>query len=105
VPSGLSYEIVETDSIPLDRTFRNAWEKKIGGVKTNMPKAKLIAHDMRRKSRDELFKPLDVQSTIPSQAQAAETARQAIRDADAINQTAIDNSSNETELKAVLGIV
>jgi len=102
VPNDLSYEIVETDAIPTDRTFRNAWKKKTGGVETDMPKAKLIAHNMRRKAREELFKPLDIQATIPSQAQAAEVARQAIRDADAIKQTAIDNSSSEAELKAAL---
>jgi len=102
IPNELLYEIVDTNIIPKDRTFRNAWEAKIGGVKTNMQKAKFIAHNMRRKARDELFKPLDVQATIPSQAQAAEAARQAIRDADAIKQTAIDKAITESELKAIL---
>jgi len=104
VPGGLPYEIVNTEAIQSDRTFRNAWEAKIGGVQTNMPKAKLIAHNMRRKARDELFKPFDIQATIPAQAQAAETARQAIRDADAIKQTTIDNATTESELKAILEI-
>jgi len=26
VPSGIPYRIVEADTIPADRTFRNAWE-------------------------------------------------------------------------------
>ncbi len=26
VPAGKSYQIVDTDTIPTDRTFRNAWE-------------------------------------------------------------------------------
>ena len=26
VPEGAEYEIVDTDTIPSDRTFRNAWE-------------------------------------------------------------------------------
>lgn len=26
IPEGAEYEIVDTDTIPSDRTFRNAWE-------------------------------------------------------------------------------
>ena len=26
IPDGVEYEIVDTDTIPSDRTFRNAWE-------------------------------------------------------------------------------
>ena len=26
IPDGAEYEIVDTDTIPSDRTFRNAWE-------------------------------------------------------------------------------
>lgn len=29
VPAGVPYKIVDTDTIPTDRTFRNAWEADI----------------------------------------------------------------------------
>lgn len=29
VPAGVPYKIVDTDTIPSDRTFRNAWEAEI----------------------------------------------------------------------------
>ena len=108
VPEDIVGEIVEHTDIPTDRTFRNAWkhDKTTGPKKVDldMVKAKGIAHTMRRKQRDEAFKPLDLEVTIPSQAQAAEAARQAIRDADATKQTAIDNAASEAELRTALGI-
>ena len=106
VPNGIEYEVVADTDIPTDRTFRNAWERDVSAapekVKTNMVKAKEIAHDVRRKTRDEAFKPLDVQATIPAQASAAETARQSIRDADALKQIAIDDATTEAELKTAM---
>ena len=106
VPNGRAFEVVEDSDVPSDRTFRNAWEHDTSAapekVKTNMDKAKLIAHDMRRADRDEAFRPLDVQATIPAQASAAETARQAIRDADAVKQLDIDAATDEEALKALV---
>lgn len=106
VPQGVDYEIVNTSDIPTDRTFRNAWkhDKTTAPEKiaVDMVKAKDIAHERRRADRDELFKPLDVQATIPSQATQAETARQAIRDADAQKQIDIDNASTPDELKVIM---
>lgn len=104
VPNGAESEIVETSTIPTDRTFRNAWFKNGKNVDTDIPKAKDIAHTKRRADREELFKPLDIKATIPSMAAQAETDRQVIRDADVIKQTAIDNANNEAELKIALGM-
>lgn len=28
VPAGVEYKIIDTDDVPTDRTFRNAWEYK-----------------------------------------------------------------------------
>ncbi len=66
----------------------------------NIEKAKTIAHDKRRAARSEEFKPLDIQATIPSQASAAEAARQVVRDKYAAMQTAIDSASTADEIKA-----
>jgi len=104
VPKGISSRIVDISEIPTDRTFRGAWEKRNGKIETNIPKAKLIAHDMRRKARDELFKPLDIQATVPAQAQEAERQRQTIRDTDTIKQLAIDKANSVDELFIALVI-
>ena len=106
VPNGIAFEVVDEVDIPSDRTFRNAWEhdttEAFEKVKTNITKAKLIAHDVRRAARAEAFAPLDVQATIPLFAEAAETARQVIRDNDALKQNAIDIAIDEVTLKAAM---
>ena len=71
-------------------------------ININMTKAKDIAHDVRRAVRAEQFAPLDIKATIPSEATAAEEARQAIRDADAILQAQMDAATTPEELKALL---
>ena len=71
-------------------------------IQINLTKAKTIAHEKRRAVRAEKFAPLDIKATIPSEATAAEAARQVIRDEDAVLQTAMDNASSVEELKALL---
>ena len=71
-------------------------------ITVSMTKAKEIAHKKRRMARDEEFAPLDIKATIPAEAEAAETARQAIRDKYATMQTAMDNASTPQELKELL---
>lgn len=73
-------------------------------ITINIEKAKNIAHDIRRAKRSEEFAPLDVQATIPSQASAAESARQAIRDKYAAMQTQINSASTPEEIKTALGV-
>jgi len=68
----------------------------------NLDKAKSIAHDKRRAARAEEFKPLDIKATIPSEAVAAEAARQVIRDKYASMQTAMDAAVDVTTLQALL---
>jgi hypothetical protein len=70
-------------------------------ITINITKAKTIAHDMRREARTAEFAPLDIKATIPSEATAAEAARQVIRDKYAAMQTAIDAASTVEELKAL----
>jgi len=71
-------------------------------IAVNIDKAKAIAHDIRRGSRAIEFAPLDVKATIPSEAAAAEAARQAVREKYATMQAAIDAASTTDEIKAAL---
>ncbi len=107
VPAGADYEIVDTAAIPADRTFRDAWfhdttpePQKIG---VDMGKAKDISHVRRRAARAEEFAPLDIKATIPSEAAAAEAARQAIREKYAAMQIQIDAATDVDALKAATG--
>jgi hypothetical protein len=72
-------------------------------ININVNKAKNIAHDIRRAKRAEEFAPLDIQATIPSQASAAESARQVVRDKYAAMQTQINSASTPEEIKTALG--
>lgn len=73
-------------------------------IRINIDKAKTIAHDIRREERAKEFAPLDIKATIPSEAAAAEAARQAIRDKYAVIQNEIDAAQTPDEIKAALGI-
>jgi hypothetical protein len=73
-------------------------------ITINVNKAKDIAHNIRRSKRAEEFAPLDIQATIPSQASAAESARQVVRDKYAAMQTQINSASTPEEIKTALGV-
>ena len=68
----------------------------------NIDKAKDIAHDIRRAKRAKEFAPLDIKATIPSEAVAAEAARQAVRDKYAAMQTQINSASTPEEIKEAI---
>ena len=72
------------------------------GISINFTKAQAIAHDIRRAARSAEFAPLDIKATIPSEAAAAEAARQVIRDKYAVMQTAIDAATTTDEIKAAM---
>jgi hypothetical protein len=71
-------------------------------ITINIDKAKNIAHDARRTARSAEFAPLDIKATIPSEATAAEVARQAVREKYAAMQTAIDVAITADEIKAAM---
>jgi hypothetical protein len=71
-------------------------------IAINLDKAKAIAHDKRRAARAAEFVPLDIKATIPSEALAAESARQAIRDKYDVIQTDIDTAPGVPELTLVV---
>jgi len=73
-------------------------------IRINLEKAKQIGHDIRRAERAKEFAPLDIKATIPSEAAAAEAARQAIREKYAVIQNEIEAAQSPDQIKAALGI-
>jgi hypothetical protein len=71
-------------------------------ITINLDKAKNIAHDKRRVARSAEFAPLDIKATIPAEAQAAEAARQVIRDKYATMQTEIDDATTVEQIKSAM---
>lgn len=71
-------------------------------ITINLDKAKNIAHDKRRAARSAEFAPLDIKATIPAEAQAAEAARQVIRDKYATMQNDINDAANLDALKQIV---
>jgi hypothetical protein len=72
------------------------------GLIIDITKVKGIVHDKRRAARAAEFAPLDVKATIPSEAVAAEAARQAVREKYAAMQVAVDAASEVAELKTIV---
>lgn len=102
VPQGAAFEIIEASALPADRVFRNTWEKQGAAVVESLPKSKAIAHEIRRSDRAKKLAPLDIQATIPSQAVAAEAARQVIRNDNAALQLRLDAAASPAALRAEL---
>lgn len=71
-------------------------------IVVNLDKAKQIAHKKRRDARSQEFAPLDVKASIPSEASAAEAARQEVREKYAVMQSQIDAAGSVDELKSVM---
>jgi hypothetical protein len=105
VPEGVPYEIVTTDDIPTDRTFRGAWVMGDCCIEHDLDRCRAIGHDIRRTKRAEEFAPLDevIAKQIPgNDAAAAEAARQSIREKYAAVQEAIEAASSPDQIKAAL---
>ena len=71
-------------------------------IVVNIDKAKAIAHNLRRASRTEEFKPLDVKVTIPNEASSAEAERQTIRNKYAVMQDQINIAQTIEQIKAAM---
>ena len=71
-------------------------------IAINIDKAKSIVHDKRRAARAAEFAPLDIKATIPSEAVAAEAARQAVREKYATIQANIDAAAGVAQLKTIV---
>ena len=107
VPEGVEYEIVSTDDIPSDRFFRNAWVMGDCCIEHDLERCKAIGHERRRAARAEEFQPHDelIAKQIPgADIEAAEAARQVIREKYAEVQDAIDAASTPDDIKAALEV-
>lgn len=105
VPSDIEYMIVPLDQIPSDRFFRNAWVKGTGRVDIDLPKAKEIGHEVRRRLRAEEFAPYDevIAKQIPgNDLSAAEQARSDIRLKYSLIQETIDLATTPEQIKAAI---
>lgn len=71
-------------------------------ISINIDKAKAIVHDIRRAKRTAEFAPLDSKATIPSEAAAAEAARQAVREKYAAVQAQINSVDTIEQLKQIV---
>lgn len=71
-------------------------------IQVNLDKAKEISHEKRRNKRDDLFKQLDIEATVPALAEQAEAKRQIIRDEFAVIQTEIDDAESVDQLKVII---
>jgi hypothetical protein len=107
VPAGVSYQIVDDDTIPSDRTFRDAWVNNGSTVSEDLEKSKQIGHQYRRAKRAEEFAPHDevIAKQVPgTDADAAEAARADIRAKYATMQTEIDAATTTAEIKTALDL-
>ena len=86
-------DAITVNDVPADTNLHPAWFIDGDKISIDLAKAKLCAHEVRRKDRDEQFAPLDYQvgAQIPGVDLAdIEAQRVVIREADAVMQAAID---------------
>ena len=86
-------DAITVNDVPADTNLHPAWFIDGDKISIDLAKAKLCAHEVRRKDRDEQFAPLDYQvgAQIPGVDLAdIEAQRVVIREADAAKQAAID---------------
>lgn len=102
----VNVEVVDADAIPNDRTFRAAWKQEGKALAVDVPKAKDIAHEIRRTKRAEEFAPHDqvIALRLPGEAEA-EAERAAIRAKYALVQEHIDAAESPDELKSIITAV
>ena len=92
VPVGVEYRIVDTESIPEDRHFRNAW---IDENNIDIDKAREVQKDHIRVAREPIMKALDIEQM---RGNDVSVAKQELRDfTDKVNGV-----SDLDELKLIL---
>ncbi len=104
VPSGIEYKIIKKDTLPEDRTFRDAWGIEDWSVVIKIDKAKEIWKDKWRKAREPKLKALDIEfmKAIESgdalKQEETKAKKQILRDVTATNLSSV---SSIDELKKV----
>ena len=104
-PRGSDAITVDDAEIPKDMNLYQAWFIDGDKISIDLAKAKLAAHEVRRKDRDEQFAPLDfiISAQIPGNDPAAiEADRVVIREADAVKQAAIDAAGTVRQVQAAV---
>ncbi len=71
-------------------------------IKIDLPKGKTIAHELRRRKREENFAPIDGGTMYAQLNAAGETQRQAIKASDDQTQIDIDAAADELVLKQIM---
>ena len=98
VPTGVTHEVVEDETIPTDRTFRNAWKHDLT---VDIAKAHEITKQRLRIERQPLLEKLDVEVmkniTYPVKLAEIEAQKQVLRDITKV----VDTLTTVEELKAV----
>lgn len=100
VPPNTDYIIIDT--LPQDRIFRDCWVISGNNIIEDLELSRAKAHRMRRSTRDFEFMQWDRLATVPSQMEAAETAREEIRARYAVMQDDIDGCLTIEELKTII---
>lgn len=99
------YKIEDTNKIPSDRTFRDAWSLNGSKLTIDVEKAKSIAHSIRRLQRDIELRPFDeiISKQIPGiSTEVAEAERQKIRDKYSLLQENINKASTAEEILKII---
>lgn len=104
VPEGTDYKIIESESLPEDKTFRNAWDIQDWSIVIKMDAAREIWKDKWRKARKPKLEALDIEfmraieSGDVTKQEDIKAKKQTLRDVTSIN---LDSASSTEELKAV----
>ena len=105
VPRGKEYHIVDTETIPSDRTFRNAWNHSSGVIGVDMPKATEIQKNKLRAERAPLLSALDVKYMVALEngdtEGAASVAKEKQRLRDITKHPALVEAETPEDLKVI----
>jgi len=93
VPSGVSYQIVDANDIPIDRAFRNAWKLEDDQITEDWAKSVEITKNRLREERKPLFEAADVKAmrdieTTGSVSPETAALKQSLRDVTALADAA-----------------
>lgn len=98
-------DAITVEDLPADMNLHPAWFIDGDKISIDLAKAKVCAHEVRRKDRDEQFAPLDfiISAQIPGNDPAEiEAKRVVIREADAVKQAAIDAAGTVREVQVAV---
>lgn len=104
VPPGVNYKVIEDHQIPVDRTFRDAWNLTQFGVAVNMTKAKAIHMKQIRRERNQVLNDSDwellreLEKTLPPN-HPLRKKRQDLRDIP--SNLNLDAANSPEELKKI----